>query len=48
MLDEIGIDIGAMMSAAPARPVAGSKVSQEDDAQLDLEADALLARLTAM
>lgn len=48
VLDEIGVDLGAMMGAAPSQPIAGAKVSEDEDAQLDREADALLARLTAM
>ena len=48
VLDEIGIDLAGMMSAAPSQPVAAAATGVNEDAQLDAEADALLARLTAM
>ena len=49
VLDEIGIDMGALMGEAPSRPVASAtKHSDSEDAALDLEAEQMLARLTAM
>ena len=51
LLDEIGIDLGAMMGAAPSANLGNQNAVVEgssEDAALDAEADALLARLTAM
>ena len=51
VLDEIGIDLGAMMGAAPSTNLGNQNAVVEgssEDAALDAEADALLARLTAM
>ena len=55
VLDEIGIDMAAMMAAAPsgapvgrAGVVAAPARAEPDDAALDAEAEALMARLTAM
>jgi hypothetical protein len=48
VLDEIGVDLGSQLSAAPKQRLAAAQKQQEQEQQPELEEDLLASRLAAL